>query len=47
MAIGYICETLDKSDDASDFYNQVLGIEPWNMEARQKLDNLNVMRQAI
>ena len=47
MAIGYICETLDKSDDARDFYNQVLSIEPWNMEARQKLDNLNVMRKAI
>jgi tetratricopeptide (TPR) repeat protein len=47
MAIGYICETLDKSDDARDFYNQVLSIEPWTMEARQKLDNLNIMRQAI
>lgn len=47
MAIGYICENLDKSDDARDFYNQVLSIEPWNMEARQKLDNLNVMRKAV
>jgi Flp pilus assembly protein TadD len=47
MAIGYICETLHKLDDARDFYNQVLSIEPWNMETRQKLDNLNGMRKAI
>jgi Flp pilus assembly protein TadD/GT2 family glycosyltransferase len=47
MAIGYICETLDKADDAREFYHCVLEIEPWNIDARQKLDNLNVMRQAI
>jgi Flp pilus assembly protein TadD/glycosyltransferase involved in cell wall biosynthesis len=47
MAIGYICERVNKPDDARDFYNQILGIEPWNMDARQKLDNLNVMGKAI
>jgi tetratricopeptide (TPR) repeat protein len=47
MAIGYICERVNKPDDARDFYNRVLGIEPWNMEVKQKLDNLNVMQQAI
>ena len=47
MAIGYICETVNKPDDARDFYHRVLGIEPWNLDARQKLDNLNVMRKAV
>ena len=38
MAVGYICETLNKPDDAQDFYSRILDIEPWNLEARQKID---------
>ena len=41
MAIGYICESLNKLDDARAFYQQVLEIEPWNLDARQKQDALN------
>ena len=47
MAIGYICELLDTPDDAGAFYDRILEIEPWNLEARQKRDALNVSRKAI
>ena len=47
MAIGYICENLNRVEDARDFYNRILDIEPWNLEARQKLDALNVTNMAV
>ena len=47
MAVGYICENLNKTDDARDFYHRVIEIEPWNLEARQKLDALNITRMAM
>ena len=47
MAIGHICEAAQKSDDADVFYNRVLQIEPWNLEAQQKRDALNVNQKAI
>jgi Flp pilus assembly protein TadD len=47
MAVGYICENLNKINDAGDFYHQVLEIEPWNLDARQKLDALNTLRMAL
>ena len=47
MAVGYICENMDKTDDARDFYHRVIEIEPWNLEARQKLDTLNTTRMAM
>lgn len=47
MAVGYICESLNKFDDARDFYRQTIDIEPWNLEARQKLEALNITRAAI
>ena len=47
MAIGYVCETANKPEDARDFYHRVVEIEPWNTEARAKLDNLNVLKQAV
>ena len=47
MAVGYICENLNKTDDAKDFYHRVIEIEPWNLEARQKLDALNITRMAV
>jgi tetratricopeptide (TPR) repeat protein len=47
MAIGYVCETVNKADDAREFYHRVIEIEPWNTEAREKLDNLNVMKKAM
>ena len=47
MAVGYICENLNKIAEAREFYHQVLEIEPWNMEARQKLDVLTTTKMAI
>jgi len=47
MAIGLICETMHKPEDAEVFYNRVLQIVPWNLEAKQKLDMLNVTHKAI
>ena len=47
MAVGYICENMNKLDDARVFYQQVLEIEPWNLEARQKQDALNITRMAV
>ena len=47
MAVGYICENLNKTDDARDFYHRVIEIEPWNLEARQKLDALEITRMAM
>jgi tetratricopeptide (TPR) repeat protein len=47
MAIGFICEAMYKPEDADVFYSKVLQIEPWNLEAKKKLDRLNVTRKAI
>ena len=47
MAVGYICENLNKTNDASDFYHRVIEIEPWNLVARQKLDALKITRMAM
>ena len=35
MATAQICKALEKLDDARDFFNQVLQIEPWHAEARK------------
>ena len=40
LIIGHICVSLNKFDDAKTFYNQVLQIDPLNMDARQILDKL-------
>jgi tetratricopeptide (TPR) repeat protein len=37
MATAQICSALEKFDDARDFFNQVLQIEPWNAEARNQI----------
>jgi tetratricopeptide (TPR) repeat protein len=47
IAVGYICENLDKTDDARDFYHRVIEIEPWNLEARRKLESLNTTKMAM
>jgi LPS sulfotransferase NodH/glycosyltransferase involved in cell wall biosynthesis len=38
--LGFICEDLQKYEDAKDFYTQVLAIEPHNHQARHRLDKL-------
>ena len=40
MSMGLICVALEKFEDARHFYNRVLENEPWNMDARQQLDNI-------
>ena len=40
MATAQICAALDKFDDARDFFNQVLQIEPWNAEARKHMQEM-------
>ena len=38
LAVGRICQDLDRRDDAADFYRQVLVVDPVNKEARRRLD---------
>jgi tetratricopeptide (TPR) repeat protein len=40
LILGHICVSLEKFDDAKVFYNRVLELEPWNMDAREKVDEL-------
>ncbi|MGD9046103.1 MAG: tetratricopeptide repeat protein, partial [Desulfobacterales bacterium] len=40
MATGQICRALEKFDDARDFFNQVLQIEPWNADARKQIEEM-------
>jgi tetratricopeptide (TPR) repeat protein len=40
MSMGLICAALNRPEDARHFYNRVLENEPWNMDARQQLENL-------
>ena len=40
MAMGLICEALERPEDAVHFYGRVLEVEPWNADARQRLENL-------
>jgi len=41
LTIGDICATLEKNDDARVFYNRVLELEPWNLDAQEKLEGLH------
>jgi tetratricopeptide (TPR) repeat protein len=43
---GHICVALHKFEDAKTFYNRVLEIEPWNIEARNYLDKLQLKEKA-
>jgi Flp pilus assembly protein TadD len=40
MAMGLICTALDRREDARHFYNRALEAEPWNVDAREQLENL-------
>ncbi len=40
LILGRICVSLDQSDNAKFFYGRVLEIEPWNVDARERLDEL-------
>jgi glycosyltransferase involved in cell wall biosynthesis/Flp pilus assembly protein TadD len=41
LILGTICVSLEKSDDASFFYERVLELEPCNADARERLDVLS------
>jgi tetratricopeptide (TPR) repeat protein/glycosyltransferase involved in cell wall biosynthesis len=41
IATGLICRICGKMDDAYEFYQSALEIEPWNQSAREALDQLN------
>ncbi len=40
LVLGHICVSLGKVDDARVFYNRALEIEPWNLDARERRDEL-------
>jgi hypothetical protein len=40
MSMGLICVALERTEDARHFYNRVLENEPWNVDAREQLENL-------
>ena len=41
LACGNICRALGKTDDARDFFEQALEVEPWSEDARQAIDQLD------
>ncbi len=46
LIMGRICVSLDKSDDARVFFNRVLELEPWNNDARERLDEIQRYRRS-
>ena len=40
LILGYICSSMEKSDDAKVFFNKVLDVEPWNVDARDGLEQI-------
>ncbi len=44
MMIGNICLALDSADEARSFFNLVLDIEPWNLDASKALEMLDEKR---
>ena len=40
LAIGDICASLGKNDNARVFYNRILELEPWNLNAQAKLEGI-------
>jgi len=41
MVAGHICSALGKVDSAKVFYDRVLDVEPWNLEASERLEQLS------
>ena len=42
MITGHLCVSLERFDDALGYYNRILDIEPWNDEAQQFADRIQV-----
>ena len=47
LVLAHICVTLEKFDDAKDFYNRILKIEPGNKDAREFLDKLEKCQLSV
>jgi len=45
LTLGTICVSLKKHKDAKSFYERVLEVEPWNVDARERLDELGGRRR--
>jgi len=43
--LGHISVSKKRFDEAAIFYNAVLKIEPWNKDAREKLDQLTCVQR--
>ena len=41
LILGDICVSLGKTEDARVFYDRVLELEPWNMDAHGKLETIS------
>jgi len=41
LILGDICVSLEKNEDARVFYDRVLDLEPWNMEALRKIETVS------
>jgi tetratricopeptide (TPR) repeat protein len=41
MVAGHICTALGKTESAKVFYDRVLDVEPWNLEASERLEQLS------
>ena len=44
MAAAYISQAVDRNDHAKIFFERILDIEPWNYEASEKLNQLNLVQ---
>jgi len=47
LILGHICVALKKFDDAKDFYDRILIIEPWNKDARQFFQKLEEYQLSV
>ncbi len=41
LIMGHVCVSMKKFDDATHFYNRVLEVEPWHVEAREFLEKID------
>lgn len=47
LITGRICDDLQNQDDARVFYQRVLELEPWNEDARQRMEQTDIIRKAV
>lgn len=47
LITGRICDEIERPEDALVFFQQVMEIEPWNEEARQRMMQKDITRKAV